>query len=100
NDTGDASGVTVFRYEFEYPDVAIPIDAGSVCQPFRTPASGGLFLSRSAQGKRAVILPPTLIRSLSQLGVNPRLADRARSLASVSEIIALFELWAEARITG
>lgn len=100
DDTGDSGGVSIFRYEFDRPDIPIPIAGALRDQPLRVPEEGGLFSGQSTSFRRSVILPPLIVRSLSQLRIDPSLKERLRGIQSLCEILTLYDLWSEARTTG
>jgi hypothetical protein len=98
DDTGLPQPASLTRYEFEKPDEPIAVQAPGD-QPIRVSESGGLFSARSGDLQRSVLLPP-LVRSLSQLRTDCVLHPRRKSTDDLSKVIALYELWSSARITG
>jgi hypothetical protein len=100
DDTGDSNEFKMYRCEFESPDTQIPFDEGRRGEPLRVSGNGGLFVAQSQQCRQSVIIPPIVVRSLSQLRIDACLQERPKNTQSLCELLALYEVWSVARITG
>jgi hypothetical protein len=99
DDTGDPSGVRVFRFEFDRPDIPIAMAAESWQRPLRVPDAGGLYCARSTDCMRSIIFPPVL-HSFRELRAESILTERPRSAESLCDLVRSFEIWSGASLTG
>ena len=58
-----------------------------------------MYLARVGDHYQAVLLPP-IVKSLSDLRLEPHLSYRTRSPTSIDDLLSLIELWSSARLTG
>jgi len=101
DDSGAPTPPKIFNYEFTTPDSPSHLDAAQFSSGYSAPASGGLYRACAGVQERAVILPPAA-KSLKpqELGLEPRLQRRPRSIGAVEELLSLTRLWSGARLTG
>ncbi len=98
DEAGFDTPAIVTKYDFSAPDIAEVLESFGRNQP--VPPSGGMYVARTGDYSRAVILPPTTLRSFADLRVSPRVTSRD---ASVEGLLALFTLacvWHSARLAG
>jgi hypothetical protein len=88
----------VTKHDFETPDVAVAIKAFERNEPVSS--KGGLYVARTADYARGVVLPPTTIRSFADLRVNPRVTTRDVSAEAVLSLFSVAGLWRDARLAG
>jgi hypothetical protein len=95
--SSDTSAV-VTKYNFETPDIGEALDSFGRRQP--VPPTGGMYVARTGDYSRAVILPPTTLRSFADLRVSPRVTARDASAEGVLGILSLATVWHGARLAG
>lgn len=106
DDSGEDSLTTVSRYDFTKPDLPVPIVGNQSFHRHRVPSQGGLYLARFQDAECSIIVPrnvQTVFRTpaeLLQLQFVPKFRNHERSLASLRNLITLYELWASAHTTG
>ncbi len=99
DDTGGSTATTV-AYDFMKPDLPVPMNSTDFIQTgFRVGPQGGLYVAKNSRYRSGVVVPPVL-RSLTELRLEPELAKRSRSGEAVGDLLSLMELWSDARVTG
>src|SRR5260370_34835381 len=99
DDTGGPTATTV-AYDFMKPDLPVSMNSTDFIQTgFRVAPQGGLYVAKNSQYQSGLVVPP-LLRSLTELRLEPELAKRSRSGEAVGDLLSLMELWSDARVTG
>lgn len=96
DDSGDSEVLALARYSFEMPakeERLEPISSHAV------PPAGGLYVAQRRDFTSAVIVPPS-VRTLSELRCVPAIHNSERSTESILRLVAVFRLWAQARMPG
>ena len=96
DDSGEASVAAVSRYEYETPATEERL---SLSAPYVTAASGGLYVATHGEFTAGVIVPPT-VKTLADLKCVPAIQSSVRSSDSVIRLVAVYRLWALARVSG
>ena len=97
DDSGDDDHPTVTRLTFETPAFQEPIGYDS---EYDAPASGGMYVARLRQFTAAIIVLPSVIRGLDDLGCTPHIDTETRSLESIVRLLSIAQLWGRARLPG
>ena len=96
DDRGVDDAVAV--YGFKLPDESTLL--ASLSGPFVADEGGGMYVARSRDTTRAIIVPPIVTR-LEDLGVHPHVRSRRRrSLDDLYSALSNVWLWSDARLTG
>jgi len=99
DDTGEPD-LHASQYEFNSPDIPHELDPKILISAgLRVPDSGGLYTASTTGSSSAIVVPPVL-KLLRDLKANPRLALRASSVETFRKLLALRQLWSDARTTG
>ena len=102
DDSGNPETPIVTRMAFEQPGVG-NITSAHTTSPttYRVPTAGGMFVARRQAVKEpvAIIVPPE-VKDFTDLGCNPQIAKRSRSLKSVKCVVDIAKLWGNARVSG
>ncbi len=99
DDLGAESSPEVKLYEFENPDSPITLDSAE--RSFSVPEAGGMYLAKSGNHSRAVILPPiTVFHTLAALRINPRISHADYSTNGMLGLFSHVWTWYGAKLTG
>jgi hypothetical protein len=98
DEAGFDTPALVTKYDFRTPDVAEALDSFSRSEI--VPPKGGMYVARSGDYSRAIILPPTTLRSFADLKVYSRVATRDTSTDGVVSLFTLACSWHSARLAG
>lgn len=99
DDTDSSIRAETRLYDFRSPDVGQDLDPELAPEGFAVRDSGGLFVARTPDQERAVLIPPKATK-LEDLRIRPQIGPRDRSVASVEDLVRLAELWHYARTPG
>lgn len=99
DDTGSDRPVEVTRFEFNAPDVAIPLNAAQFEQASDQTLSPGLYVAKSGQYRHSIVLPVT-VRTFEDLQITPRTQFYSRTPEDIQRIVDVADYWASARVTG
>jgi hypothetical protein len=104
DDSGASETASITRYEFGFPDRAIPIKQS--IEDHRVEPNGGLYVARGPLGQCSIIFPHETtgtLRSFADMGrtiIEPRFRSQPLSIENLEHALAVFRLWIEARTTG
>jgi len=106
DDSGASEPASVKRYEFAFPDKAVPIPYKEALEDYRIGAGGGLYVARGIVGQCSIIFPHEIagsVRSFADMGrtiIEPTFRSQQLSIEKLEEALAIFKLWIGARTTG
>lgn len=104
DDSGASEPASITRYEFGFPDRAIPIKQS--IEDYRVGPNGGLYVARGPLGQCSIIFPHEItgtLRSFADMGrtiIEPRFRSQPLSIENLEHALEIFRLWIEARTTG
>ncbi len=100
DDSGAEQIPQVARYEFIGPDFDQPLDITSYDRAEGAIVSPGLYVVRTGDYLRAVVIAPEVHHTFQDLRVEPRISGRRRATADTIDLIRIVDLWVCARVTG
>ena len=96
DDSGGSEQPVVSRMAFEAPCVEECLTPAS---EYQVPNSGGMYVARTGIFTAAIIVPPAG-RGLADLGCDPQIERRERSIDIVIRAVEIGGLWGRARLPG
>lgn len=104
DDSGVSSEESIFKYEFQNPDVGLALDSGVYERGFE-PVTGGLYYATHDEYRCGVIIPDCQkahsgFTSFQDLGLRPEMKPSSRSTSTIVDVLDSVERWSSARLTG
>jgi hypothetical protein len=99
DDIGTEEMPRILFHEFKTPDIEHHLDPAAINSGDGFEAIGGLYIAKSGDYQRSVIIPPE-VHTFKDLRIEPQLTPYRRTSQDVIKLVNILDLWTGARLTG